>query len=93
MNETTDEISLHSGLYHKLTKTFFILSYLFFFYKIGEHDGGTFGASMAILLGFTVSAIHLGFSTLESPSSFLLALQSCNPPTSSAIFPVTVTTF
>jgi hypothetical protein len=33
------------------------------------------------------------FPNSESTSSFLLALQSCKPPASSAVFPVTVTTF
>jgi hypothetical protein len=33
------------------------------------------------------------FPHSESKSSFLLALQSCTPPASSAMFPVTVTTF
>jgi hypothetical protein len=47
---------------------------------------------LAIFLGFTVSGIHLGFNT-ESTSSFLLALKSCKPSASAAVFPITVTTF
>jgi hypothetical protein len=39
-----------------------------------------------------MSGIHLGFPT-ESTSSFLLALQSHKLPVSSAVFPITVTTF
>jgi hypothetical protein len=46
------------------------------------------GASLDIFLGFSVSGIHLGFPS----SSFLLVLQSCKLPASSAMFPVTVTT-
>jgi hypothetical protein len=61
--------------------------------KMSKHKGGNVGASLAIFLGFTVSGIHFGFPTLDSTSSFLLALQSWKPPASSAVFPVTVTTF
>jgi hypothetical protein len=50
--ETTQRISLYRYLYPKLPKTAFKkLSFMVFFYKIGEQEGGTVSALRCMCVG------------------------------------------